>query len=497
MRVSYLLFPTSYFLLPASYSMQGFSSLAQIQAALVSRDLNLKDLVADYIDRIEERKELNAFIEVFSDEAKSAALIIQEKILAGTAGKLAGMVIGIKDNICYIDHNVSASSKILENYISPFSATVVERVLAEDAIIIGRLNCDEFAMGASNESSYYGPVRNNADLSKVSGGSSGGAAVAVQADLCLAALGTDTGGSVRQPASFCGVVGLKPTYGRVSRHGVISYASSFDQVGPITRCVEDSSILLEVIAGLDENDSTSSSKPVGAYSGNHTLKVKKKIAYLSEALHSEGLDNDVKLAFERSISRLNAEGHTVEPVSFNLLEYVVPTYYILTMAEASSNLARYDGVHYAYRSENAAELESTYKRSRSEGFGPEVKRRIVLGTFVLCAGYYDAYYAKAQKVRRLIRDKTDEILSEFDFIMIPTAPTPAFTIGESSDDPVVNYLADIFTVQASLAGIPAISLPVGNNAAGLPLGIQFLGKRFEEGDLLSFSKNIEELLRVE
>ncbi len=476
--------------------MEGFSSLKQIQASLAAQEMNLPDMVAAYLKRIEERKELNAFLEVFSDEAKSAALLIQEKITNGTSGKLAGMVIGIKDNICYAGHKVSASSKILDNYISPFSATVVERLLAEDAIIIGRLNCDEFAMGASNESSYYGPVRNDADLTKVSGGSSGGAAVAVQARLCHAALGTDTGGSVRQPASFCGVVGLKPTYGRVSRHGIISYASSFDQVGPITGSVEDAALLLEVIAGPDEYDSTASSKAVPAYSDTQTQKGAKKIAYLSEALHSEGLDPEVKALFEKSISKLKAEGHSVNPVSFDLLEYVVPTYYILTMAEASSNLARYDGVHYGYRSAKAVDLETTYKQSRSEGFGSEVKRRIVLGTFVLSAGYYDAYYAKAQKVRRLIRDKTDEILREYDFIMIPTAPTPAFTIGEASDDPVVNYLADIFTVQASLAGIPAISLPAGNNKAGLPLGIQFLGKRFEEGNLLSFSKDIEDLLKV-
>lgn len=476
--------------------MDGFSSLAQIQTALVSGDLNLPDLIAHYIERIESRKELNAFLEVFSEEAKSAALIVQDKVAAGTSGKLAGMVIGIKDNICFKNHKVSASSKILENYISPFSATVVERLLAEDAIIIGRLNCDEFAMGASNESSYYGAVRNDADITKVSGGSSGGAAVAVQADLCLAALGTDTGGSVRQPASFCGVVGLKPTYARVSRHGIISYASSFDQVGPITRSVDDAALLLEVIAGADEFDSTTSSKSVPAYSELKPLMRVKKIAYLSEVLSSDGLDAEVKEAFERSIDRIRAGGHTVEPVSFDLLEYVVPTYYILTMAEASSNLARYDGVHYGYRSENVVDLETTYKRSRSEGFGPEVQRRIILGTFVLSAGYYDAYYAKAQKVRRLIRDKTDDILSEYDFIMTPTAPTPAFTIGEASDDPVVNYLADIFTVQASLAGIPAISLPAGNNSAGLPLGIQFLGKRFEEGELLSFSKHIEEILKV-
>jgi aspartyl-tRNA(Asn)/glutamyl-tRNA(Gln) amidotransferase subunit A len=312
--------------------------------------------------------------------------------------------------------------------------------------------------------------------------------VAVQAGLCLAALGTDTGGSVRQPAAFCGVVGLKPTYGRVSRHGIISYASSFDQVGPITNCVEDAAILLEIISGPDEYDSTASSKSVPSYSSEINSYKKFKIAYLSEALHSKGLDPEVKQAFEKSIAILKDAGHVVEPVSFELLEYVVPTYYILTMAEASSNLARYDGVHYGYRSNRSTDLESTYKTSRSEGFGPEVKRRIILGTFVLSAGYYDAYYAKAQKVRRLIRDKTNDILNKYDFIMLPTAPTPAFTIGEESDDPVVNYLADIFTVQASLAGIPAISLPAGNNKNGLPLGIQFLGKRFNESELLNFSK---------
>ncbi len=475
--------------------MEDFSSLSQIQAILFNEDqeFRLGDLVAHYLDRIEARRHLNAFVEVFRDEAAAEADRIQEKISRGTQGRLAGMIVAIKDNICYAGHGVSACSKILDGYVSPFSATVVERLLAEDAIIIGRVSCDEFAMGASNESSYYGPVRNAADLTRVPGGSSGGAAVAVQAGLCLAALGTDTGGSVRQPASFCGVIGLKPTYGRVSRHGIISYASSFDQVGPITRSVEDAALLLEIIAGPDNFDSTASSKPVETYTALPNAKPR-RIAYLSEALHSDGLHPDVKNMFEASISKLREEGHTVEPVSFELLDYVVPAYYILTMAEASSNLARYDGVHYGYRSPNARDLESTYKKSRSEGFGAEVKRRIVLGTFVLSAGYYDAYYAKAQKVRRLIRDKTEEILHSYDFIMIPTAPTPAFKIGEGSDDPVVNYLADIFTVQASLAGIPAISLPAGNNQEGLPLGIQFLGKRFEERDLLSFSKEIAGLL---
>ena len=476
--------------------MEGISSLSTIQSALAKQDKNftLPILLEHYLNRIAKNQDLNAFVEVFADEARNQAQVVQSKISAGTAGKLAGMIIGIKDNICFQGHQVSASSKILENYVSPFSATVVERILAEDAIIIGRLNCDEFAMGASNESSYYGPVKNFADRTKVSGGSSGGSAVAVQAGLCLAALGTDTGGSVRQPASFCGVVGLKPSYGRVSRHGIISYASSFDQVGPITNCVEDAALLLEIIAGPDQYDSTASSKTVPIYSKEPQSNGKQKIAYLSEALSSAGLDPEVKQAFERSIALLKDAGHVVEPVSFEYLDYVVPTYYILTMAEASSNLARYDGVHYGYRSGRALDLESTYKSSRSEGFGAEVKRRIVLGTFVLSAGYYDAYYAKAQKVRRLIRDKTDEILRNYDLIMLPTAPTPAFTIGEKSDDPIVSYLADIFTVQASLAGIPAISLPAGNNKEGLPLGIQFLAPRFGESNLLNFSKMYCKLL---
>jgi aspartyl-tRNA(Asn)/glutamyl-tRNA(Gln) amidotransferase subunit A len=475
--------------------MEGISSLSNIQLALSKQDksFTLPILLEHYLIRIAEYQSLNAFVEVFADEAREHAQRIQSKILAGTAGKLAGMIIGIKDNICYQGHQVSASSKILENYVSPFSATVVERLLAEDAIIIGRLNCDEFAMGASNETSFYGPVRNFADPKRVSGGSSGGSAVAVQAGLCLATLGTDTGGSVRQPASFCGVIGLKPSYGRVSRHGIISYASSFDQVGPITNCVEDAALILEIIAGADDYDSTVSSKVVPSYSQEDPSNKKQKIAYLAEALNAPGLDPEVKQAFEKSIAMLKNAGHIVEPVSFEYLDYVVPTYYILTMAEASSNLARYDGVHFGYRSPNAHDLESTYKNSRSEGFGSEVKRRIVLGTFVLSAGYYDAYYAKAQKVRRLIRDKTNEIFTNYDLIMLPTAPTAAFTIGEKSDDPVVNYLADIFTVQASLAGIPAISLPAGNNKNDLPLGIQFLAPHFGESNLLNFSKMYCEL----
>lgn len=478
---------------PYDPEMDLYPSLSKVRLLLEKGKLSLVELVEHYLHQIDLHADLNAFVEVYAEEARARAKELEEKISNGTAGKLAGMIIGIKDNICYRDHGVSAGSKILSNYKSIYSSTVVERILAEDAILIGRLNCDEFAMGGSNETSYYGPVKNYADKERVSGGSSGGSAVAVQAGLCMASLGTDTGGSVRQPAAFCGVIGLKPTYGRVSRHGIIAYASSFDQVGPVTRSVEDAALLLEVIAGADGYDSTVSTDPVPAYSGQLGFSGKKRIAYLPETLAAEGLDPDVKRATEAAIQKLKDEGHLIEPISFPYLDYVIPAYYVLTTAEASSNLARYDGVHYGYRSPNATDLESTYKKSRSEGFGTEVKRRIMLGTFVLSAGYYDAYYAKAQKVRRLIRNKIDEILTNHDFILMPTTPAPAFKIGEKLDDPVTMYLADIFTVQASLAGIPAISVPVDNSSENLPLGIQFLGKRFGESELLAFSKYFLEL----
>lgn len=470
-----------------------YSKLEDIQADIRSGVLKLEDLVAFYLDRIQQLADLNAYLEVFGEEALAQAKEIQKKIDNGTAGKLAGMVIGLKDNISYKGHRLAASSKILDGYVAIYSSTVVERVLAEDAIIIGRLNCDEFAMGASNETSYFGPVKNFADTTKVSGGSSGGSAVAVQANLCLASLGSDTGGSIRQPAAFCGVVGLKPTYARVSRYGIVAYASSFDQVGPITRSVEDAALLLEVIAGKDNYDSTSATEPVPAYSTLLNNSSKRKIAYIEETLHSEGLDPEIKQNIEAQIQLLRSQGHTVEPVSFEYLDYVVATYYILTTAEASSNLARYDGVHFGYRSNSSTDLISTYKFSRSEGFGDEVKRRIMLGTFVLSAGYYDAYYSRAQKIRRLIKEKTEHILEDYDFILTPTTPTPAFNIGEQPTDPVVMYLADIFTVGASLAGLPAISLPSGINKDGLPLGMQIIGKRFGEADLLSFSKYYSEL----
>jgi len=467
--------------------LKKYSSLTEIQGELAQKRLTLKELIAYYLDQIEKYKHLNAFNEVFFSSVKIQAEEIQAKLENGSAGKLAGMVIGIKDNICYEGHVVTASSKMLENFVSPYSSTVVNRLLAEDAIIIGRLNCDEFAMGGSNETSYFGTVRNAADETRVAGGSSGGSAVAVQADMCLAALGTDTGGSVRQPAAFCGNIGFKPTYGRISRYGVIAYASSFDQVGTVTSSVTDAALLLEVLAGADENDSTVSSLPVPKYSEGLASTARKKIAVLKETIESDALDLETKEAILVAIEKFKEDGHEVNYVSFDLLAYLVPTYYILTTAEASSNLSRYDGVHYGYRNTQAESLNQLYKSSRAEGFGEEVKRRIMLGTFVLSAGYYDAYYQKAQKVRRLIKEKMDDLLQAYDVVISPVAPTPAFKIGENVQDPLVMYMADIYTVLASLAGIPAVALPLGNNSEGLPLSIQLMTKHFNEQALLSLS----------
>ena len=468
--------------------MKIYNSLSEVQSDLSGNTISCAELVQSYITRINETKQLNAFLEVFEKSALEKAKEVDEKIKSKTAGKLAGMVIALKDNLCYKDHKVSASSKILEGFESLYSATVVERLLAEDAVIIGRCNCDEFAMGSSNETSAYGNVLNPLDESRVPGGSSGGAAVAVAAHLCLASLGTDTGGSIRQPASFCGVVGLKPTYGRVSRYGAIAYASSFDQIGPITKNIADAALIMEVISGNDEYDSTVSSKPVPDYSTEMSTKpAKLRIAYIKECVEAKGLNPEIKTRIHNIIDKLKAEGHTVEPVEFPFLDYLVPVYYVLTTAEASSNLARYDGIGFGYRSKNATDLESTYKKSRSEGFGAEVKRRIMLGTFVLSAGYYDAYYSKGQRVRRLLQNKTNEILNNYDFIISPTTPGTAFKFGEHNDDPIAMYLEDIFTVLANITGIPAISLPMGNHSNGMPFGIQVLGKNFSEAELFSFS----------
>lgn len=464
-----------------------YKTFSEVKQAL-SAGRTVVEIVSDYLSAIDANKELNAFLEVFETTALQQAQAVDAKLKAGTAGKLAGVVIGLKDNICYKGHRVSASSKILENFESIYSATIVERLLAEDAVIIGRLNCDEFAMGSSNENSAYGPVKNNLRLSHVPGGSSGGSAVAVSAGLCTVALGSDTGGSIRQPASFTGTVGLKPTYGRISRYGLIAYASSFDQIGPLTNNIEDSALLLEIMAGKDPMDSTSTSRPVENYTAFSTPS-KQRIAYLKEALENENVDAEVRQRLENIIAQLRAEGHTVEPVSFPYLDYLVPTYYVLTTAEASSNLSRFDGVHYGHRSTQAQGVEETYVLSRTEGFGPEVKRRIMAGTFVLSHGYYDAYYTKGMKVRRVLQDKTKAIFAEYDLLLLPTTPTTAFESG-AVNDPIQMYLQDIFTVHANLTGNPAISIPLGHHSNGLPFGIQLMADAFKEHELLNFAQHL-------
>ena len=468
--------------------MKNFTSLNEIHKSIKSGSISCQSLVNYYLDRIDKHKDLNVYVEVFAEEALMRAKNIDEKLFAGTAGRLAGMVVAIKDNICFKGRKVTAASKILDGFESLYSATVVERLLKEDAIIIGRVNCDEFAMGSANETSYYGAVKNPKNPKKVSGGSSGGSAAAVAADLCQVALGSDTGGSIRQPAAFCGVVGLKPTYSRVSRYGLIAYASSFDQIGPITKSIEDAALVTEIISGKDPNDSTSSSVMVEPYNNIVLPTEKKKITYLKEYLESPGLDAEIKEKFLDLISELKAQGHVVEEQTFSYLDVIVPSYYVLTTAEASSNLARFDGVHFGYRSSNAKDLESTYKLSRSEGFGEEVKRRIMLGTFVLSSGYYDAYYTKAQRVRRLIQDRTTALLKDYDFILMPTTPTTAFDIGVKNEDPTIAYLEDIYTVHANLAGMPAISLPLWVSSKKMPIGVQLMGAAFKEADLLNFSK---------
>ncbi len=467
-----------------------YRTFAEVKTAL-SSGKSVLSIVEHYLQEIEKQKELNAFIEVFESTAREQAARVDQRIKDGTAGRLAGMVIGLKDNLCYKDHKVSASSKILSGFESLYTGTAVQRLLDEDAVIIGRLNCDEFAMGSSNETSVYGPVKNPLNLSLVPGGSSGGSAAAVAAGLCTATLGSDTGGSIRQPASFTGTFGLKPSYGRISRYGLIAYASSFDQIGPFTNNLEDSALLLEIMAGQDENDNTVSNKSVEAY-GSFEKPAKLKIAVLTESLETKGVDPEVVERMNSIIQKLKAEGHTVENVSFPYLDYMVPTYYVLTTAEASSNLSRFDGVHYGHRSPIAAGVEATYINSRSEGFGPEVQRRIMAGTFVLSNEFYDSYYSKAQKVRRVLRDKTDEIFSTYDVMILPTTPSTAFPLN-AVKDPIQMYLQDIFTVHANLTGNPAISLPMGKHSNGMPFGVQVMTNHFKEKDLFNFSHYLTEI----
>jgi aspartyl-tRNA(Asn)/glutamyl-tRNA(Gln) amidotransferase subunit A len=470
-------------------------TLIDLQAALQKGETSCRTLVAAYLQNIEAKQALNAFLEVYAEEALAQADAVDAKIKAGTAGKLAGLVVGIKDVLCYQDHRVSAASKILEGFVAQFTGTVVQRLIEEDAIIIGRQNCDEFAMGSSNENSAFGAVRNADDTSRVPGGSSGGSAVAVQADLCRISLGTDTGGSVRQPAAFCGLVGLKPTYSRLSRYGLIACASSFDTIGIFGKNAQDIALVMEVAAGKDPYDSTSSSRPVPAYSQKMALEAhferKPRIAYLRETLEGEGLAPAIRSAMQTQIEKLKAQGFEVEVIDFPLLKYSLPVYYLLMTAEASTNLSRYDGVRYGYRSPQAEDLESLYKNSRSEAFGREVKRRILLGTFVLSADYYDAYFTKAQKVRRLIQEEMKKFFKTYDFILSPTAPTTAFEIGKYEGKTVEIYLADLFTVPASVAGIPAISVPVGKDEKGLSIGLQIMGDFFSEDKLLAMANYLQ------
>jgi len=465
-----------------------YFSYSRLRSDLENGVVTCQEVVEYYLSNIHNKKDLNVFLEVYDREAISRAQEIDKKLREGTQGRLAGMVIGIKDVLAYKDHRLQASSKILDGFKSQFTATAIQQLLNEDAIIIGHQNCDEFAMGSSNENSAFGPVRNAFGENLVPGGSSGGSAVSVQADMCLVSLGTDTGGSVRQPASFCGIVGLKPTYSRISRFGLAAYASSFDTIGILSNTVEDASLVLEICAGHDKFDSTSSTVEVPNYSKRKDFGRKARVAYLKDTLNNDGLNEEIKNATFRAIESIKSMGHEVEGVDFPLLDYILPTYYILTTAEASSNLSRYDGVKYGYRSDNAKNMEQMYKLTRSEGFGEEVKRRIMLGTFVLSARYHDAFYTKAQKVRRMIKEKTQEFLRDYDFIICPTTPTPPFEIGALMDNHLEMYLADLFTVQASVSGIPAISVPNGEDKNGLPIGLQIMGDYFKEDDLLAFSK---------
>lgn len=473
--------------------MEHYSRISAIREDLNAGRTSCVALVDYYLKNIESHAHLNAFLEVWDDEARARAIEIDARVKAGTAGRLAGVVVALKDVLAFRGHKVSSSSKILQGFESIYNATVVQRLLDEDAIFIGRTNCDEFAMGASNENSAFGPVLNAADPSRVPGGSSGGSAVAVQAHMAHAALGSDTGGSIRQPAAFTGIYGLKPTYGLISRWGLLAYASSFDQVGPMTKSIEDTALLTEIMAGADGQDATMFQQASPKYSAP-TAPAKAKFAVMREAVEGEGIDAEVKQMMLGLIAKLEALGHEVTYFDFPLLDYMVPAYYVLTTAEASSNLSRYTGMLYGKRSEQAHDLDSTYTMSRTEGFGEEVKRRIMLGTFVLSSDQYDAYYDKAQRVRQVIRTETEKVLADVDAILLPTTSTPAFKLGEKAADPVAMYMADLLTVQANLAGNPAISIPAGKTQGGLPMGVQLMTGILEEQKLFDLSKLLEETL---
>jgi aspartyl-tRNA(Asn)/glutamyl-tRNA(Gln) amidotransferase subunit A len=458
---------------------------------LKSGKLSLVENVKHFLQNIEVQKDLNAFNFVFNDEAIEASKAVEQKIKNNSAGKLAGMVIAIKDVLAYKEHPLTCSSNILKNFTSLYTTTAIQKLIDEDAIIIGKTNCDEFAMGSSNENSAFGNVLNPVDKTRVPGGSSGGSAVAVAANLCDVSLGTDTGGSIRQPAAFCGIFGLKPTYGRVSRFGLTAFASSFDSIGPFSKNVEDAALVMEVISGKDLNDSTSIEKIIPDFSSSLSKDKKLKIGIPKEYF-ADGLDEEIKTAILNIVDELKLEGYEVKEVSLPKTEYTIATYYILTTAEASSNLARFDGARYGFRANDYKNLKEMYLNSRTQGFGTEVKRRIMLGTYVLSSGYYDAYYRKAQKVRRLIKEDFDNAFKQVDLLITPTTPTVAFKIGEKSDDPLQMYLSDIYTTSANLAGIPGMSIPIGKNSENLPIGLQILSQQFEEEKIFQLAKHIQD-----
>jgi aspartyl-tRNA(Asn)/glutamyl-tRNA(Gln) amidotransferase subunit A len=464
----------------------------QTREALRSGRTTVEKTVAEYLDAAARHASLNAFLQINGESAFAQARTVDRKIASDHAGALAGMVIAVKDNICIRGERVTCGSKILENFVSPYDATVIERLRDADAVVIGKTNLDEFAMGSSTENSAFGPVRHPLNERRVPGGSSGGSAVAVAAGMAHAALGSDTGGSIRQPAAFCGVVGMKPTYGRVSRYGLVALSSSFDQIGPFAGSVADAARVLQVISGFDPRDSTSVDLPVPDYGADLSSGVRGwKIGVPREAL-GEGLQEEVREALRQAMEVFSGAGALVQEVSLPHSAYVISAYYVLMTAEASSNLARYDGARYGYRAAGAKDVTELYVRSRTEGFGDEVKRRIMLGTYVLSAGYYDAYYRKAQKVRRLIQDDFLNVFKTVDCLLLPVSPTTAFGVGEKTDDPLQMYLSDVFTVSANLAGIPAISVPFGKDRSALPIGLQILGKQFDESSVLRAAALLEE-----
>ncbi|MFM7497480.1 MAG: Asp-tRNA(Asn)/Glu-tRNA(Gln) amidotransferase subunit GatA [Bacteroidota bacterium] len=455
----------------------------------------VRNEVLSCLERIRKHETYAAFLEVYAEEALNKADALDAQGYQGNLAPLTGVVIGVKDNICHQNHRVSAGSRILEGFVSLYSATVVQRLEEAGAVIIGRLNCDEFAMGSSNENSAYGPVRNPWDPERVPGGSSGGSAAAVAFGGCHLSLGTDTGGSVRQPASFCGVVGIKPTYGRVSRHGIVAFGSSFDQVGVFGERLEDAVTLLSCISGADDFDATCTA-PLAEDLNTRTPSGSYRVGYNPEWLENAALSLVWRQRMEETMKAWQAAGHTLVPLTVQGLEYAIPIYYILATAEASSNLSRYAGMHYGFRSPEAHSLESTLKKSRSQGFGPEVQRRILLGTFVLSEGYYDAYYAKAQKVRRQLKDRFDQVFESCDAFVLPTTVGSAFKLGEKSNDPLAMYLEDQFTVLANLTGLPALSIPFGPDSNGMPLGLQFMGPSFGEASLFEITGQLQNLVPI-